>query len=485
MVAQGGQYFFGDEGRYDRGVQLFVALNSGNFSGARAILSLPEHALFPVVGAAVTGLQHVLAQFTPWGDWSRPENIIFTLGLGALVLSLFSTLNLFLIYRLAGTAGADRREAMWVLFLAAASNTLFYPARHLLPYSCALSAALLALIVGLRAVSLRRSFLCGVLVAVSYHLYNGYWYLVPVIWLAHAWWWRGEPRRSRTAATMAAGTGLGLLLPIALGVLCGGRHYWQTLAAFSTTVTQGLFAEGWRLPWEFFWHAEGLLGVAVFACLMAGLLQFHRAVPERVRLWLISLGMAYALLVLFSNGLERFVVYARTVLPFTPFFCLGGGWAVAALLKNWPRAQLVAAGLLAGLAAGQLKPHFSRVFPREIEMAVLKAYGVPKHSLSVSGSLYIPLGLAVTRPDLVLVNAQLLYPLRGYLGDPPGRTLLKFDHPLSYLPFQYESHTPAERTFLRTHDISIRLIQLSSPGQIPNDLPQAWRFRNEDRPTGR
>ena len=485
MVAEGGQYFFGDEGRYDRGVQLYVALAKGDFPGMRSVLAMPEHAMFPVVGAAVTAVQHLLAHLTPYGDWRHAENIVFTMWLGALVLSLFSTLNLFLTYRLARVAGADQREARWGLFLAAASNTLFYPARHLLPYSCALSAALLALIVGLRVFSLRRAFLCGMLAALSYHLYNGYWYLVPTVALAYCWWWRHE--RPRWLAPLGMGLGLcgGLFAPICLGILCGGRQYLLTMAAFSATVTQGLFAEGWHLPWEFLWHAEGILGIVVLAATAVALTKFRATAPSPVWLWLLILGTGYSLLVLFSNGLGRFVVYARTVLPFTPFFCLVGGWAVAILLLNRARLSLLAAGVVAALAAWQLQPHFSRVFPREIEIAVLKAYGVPKHSLSVTGSLYLPLDLPVSRPDLVLVNAQLLYPIRGYLGEPPGRTLLKFEHPLSYLPFQYESHTPAERAFLRSHDIAIRLIQIPHPDQVPDDLPWPLRFQNSDRPTGR
>jgi len=57
----------------------------------------------------------------------------------------------------------------------------------------------------------------------------------------------------------------------------------------------------------------------------------------------------------------------------------------------------------------------------------------------VAGSLYAPLALPVQRPDLVLVNAQLLYPVRDYIGYPAGLTLVSLEHPLSYLPFQYEA----------------------------------------------
>lgn len=136
-------------------------------------------------------------------------------------------------------------------------------------------------------------------------------------------------------------------------------------------------------------------------------------------------------------------------------------------------------------AALQLTPHFTRIFPRDAEIAVLRSWGNPKHTLSVSGSLYIPLALPVTRPDLALVNAQMLYPVRDFIGWPAGTTLLNIQHALSYPPFQYECHTPRERAFLRIHDISIRLIKLASLAALPADLPEGLRFRSEDRPKGR
>ena len=115
---------------------------------------------------------------------------------------------------------------------------------------------------------------------------------------------------------------------------------------------------------------------------------------------------------------------------------------------------------------------------------MLRSLGNPKHSLSTSGSIYITLVLPVTRPDLALVNAQFIYPIRGYIGYPEGETVFRVEHPLNYRPFQYEGHSPAERALLRTDDISIRLIKLRHPSQVPDDLPFPLRYQNGDRPTG-
>src|SRR5208283_2912520 len=80
---RGGQFFFGDEERYDRCVRLYLALAHGDWGAARAVLALPEHPLFAWAGAAATAVQHLLARATPYGDWGRhPEGILFTMSLG-------------------------------------------------------------------------------------------------------------------------------------------------------------------------------------------------------------------------------------------------------------------------------------------------------------------------------------------------------------------------------------------------------------------
>jgi len=57
-----------------------------------------------------------------------------------------------------------------------------------------------------------------------------------------------------------AGAALALLIPILAGLAVAGPDYWRTMVAFSGTVNQGNYAEGWSLPWEYLWHSEGWLG---------------------------------------------------------------------------------------------------------------------------------------------------------------------------------------------------------------------------------
>jgi hypothetical protein len=230
------------------------------------------------------------------------------------------------------------------------------------------------------------------------------------------------------------------------------------------------------------------MGAALAACVVLAVareLGARRRLEPRAGAWLALLGAAYGLLVLASVVMERFVVYGRTVKPLVPLLCLLAGWALRLLIgeRTWLKVLAAAALVFSGFAMAA--PHFTRVFPRDVEIAVMRDLGNPKRSLSVSGSIYIPLAFPVTRPDLVLVNAQMIYPVRAYIGYPDGRTLLRIDHPLTYPPFQFEGFTPRERAILRGEDISIRLIRLADPGRTTDDLAPALRFQDADRPTGR
>ena len=487
LCLSGGQYFLGDENRYERVTRLYQALAHGDWADVKWVASQPKHALFPWIGAVFTVLQHAAAQATPYGDWSRAENIDFSMPLAACALSLSSVVNIYLVFRLALRAGAGRREALWAAGLMAASNTNLYYCRHLLQYDTALSLALGSLLMASGPRTPWRLLAAGLLSAATYEVYNGYWFLVPLAGLPVALTGTSAGRL-RGVLIVAVGAVAGFALLVAVGIAAGGGEYLRVMLVFSRTVTQGLFAEGWSLPWEYLGKSEGLLGVAL-AALIAGLLLAdlwrRRPLEGRVRLWLSALAAAYGALVLFSVVLKAFVVYGRTTKALVPFLCLLGGWAEERLAGPRRSAQAAVAALLAASLLVAFSEHLTRVYPREVEIAVLRKYGNPKRTLSVSGSLYQVLVQPVTRPDLVLVNAQLLYPIRGVIGVPPGRTLLRVAHALSYEPYQYEGFTPAERAALRTSDISVRLIAILDPPAVPNDLPPTLRYGLSDRPTGR
>lgn len=470
LVMGGGQNFFWDEWRYNRGLNLYLALRAGDFPAARTVLADPAHFAFTPVSAGLVALQHLGVQVTGWADWRRTENILASRPLATGLLGLASVLNIALAYCIARRTTGDITTARWVAWLMAGSNTGFYYARHFLPYDLALSCALASILVGLGG---RRSLRAGLMAGASFHLYNGYWYLLPVLFLLHGWDVTAAPvGRLRRLARFGVGSGLALVIPVLIGVAINGEAFWRSMVSFSQTVSQGDFSEGWSLPWAYFWHSETAFGVVVIIAIIIGLgvaRQQPDSADRAAYLWLGALALSYSLLVLFSVGLEKFVVCARIVKPFVPLVCLVGGWAATRLFQGRPRAATLAKITVGVLAVCNFAPHFSRIFPGEVETQLVRELGNPKRALSVKGSIYLRMSIPVTRPELVLVNMQTLYPVRAEADLPTGRTLLRIEHPLTYLPYQYEGNTPLEREFLRKHDISMRLIRCDNPSAVPDE----------------
>ena len=480
LAAQGGQYFFGDEERYHRGLDLYRALVEARWTDARGLLALPEHAAFVWLGALLGPLQQLGAWFTGHGDWSQPANIYASAAWAAGLLGLFSAGCLWFVSRLAIATGADESAAFAAALLAACSNTLFYFSRHLLPYDVALCAWLGGLLLATRP-GRRAQWFSGLLIGLTYHFYNGYWFLVPVGGL---WWWLRPRSATEGWVAPAAGAAVGLCMPWTVGSFCGGLEYWRMMRDFSGTVKQGLFAEGWSLPAEYLWHSEGWWGGLVLAAVLLALFRARSGLPRHVVQVLACVVAVYVLLVLASTVAHKFVIYGRTVRPLVPLLCLVAGWAAAQLTTARPvwRAPLAVTALVA--ATLMFAPQYLRVFPREFEQRVLLEFGMTKRSLEFSGCIYQPLALPVTRPDLLLVNAQGLYPLRDRLPAPPDPVLLSCEHPAAIHAYQYEGYSPRERRLIRAAPLEMKLIRLRQPADWPDHPPRELLYSETDRPDG-
>jgi len=488
LVVDGGQLFFWDEQRYDESIQLYRAFLVHDRTALTSLLSYPEHSGFRYLGVAVTSLQHLLAQLTPYGDFQQPFNEWRTIKLAGVLLAGFSAANIWLVYQLARAADAPSAEAGWAALLMACSNTAFYFARHLLPYDAAIFMALASAIVGARFQSGRlSSVIAGGLAGATFHVYNGYWFLVPLLLAWHAFIRSSPVNRLKRLTYWAIGAGFSLALPLGIGCMAAGPSYLKSLVNFSRSITQGLFTEGWSLPWVYWAHSEGIPGLVVVTILLVALVQArlrNTEIPSRIKAWLALAVSIYATLVFFSVVLHKFTVYGRTVKPMIPFLCLAGGWALTRLVPAKSHWTGFAVGTFIVGAVIQFAPHFNRQFPREFENKVISTFGVPKRTLSFSGSIYAPLRLPVNRPDLLLTNMHQIYPIEAYIGVPPGDVLVSVPHPLSYLPYQYEAHSPRERNLLRQHVPAMQLIHLRDPETVPDDLRVSLTFDARHWPNG-
>jgi hypothetical protein len=482
LAATGGQGYFGDEPRYLRGPVLYTAALTGNREWARAVLGQPQHAGFTFVVLLIAPFHHAAVALTG-GAWPEVEQIADTFfstplnppdplnGIGdtmpvaAALLGLFSTLNLWLVHRLAIASGASQREALFSTLIAASASSLFYYSRHLVPYDASLSAALAGLILCVSAANRRHQFMCGFCSALCFQIYNGHWFLVLLIGAALLYLRPGWQARLRAGAIWSLGAVACTAMITLPGTLISGSGYWSQSVEFSRTVVQGSFAEGWTLPFEYFRETEGLLGLALALLALGVLLRdaTSHALPRRIVLWLALAAAAYALLVVASAGLHTFVVYGRTIRPVAIFFSLVVGYAVERLAGGRRLWRLAATGSIVAAATAQFVAPLNLTFPREVRRAIGREFGNPRFASTYDGVRPDRSLPDSTRPDLVLLNAQMIYPVGEFIGYPAGRVILDLSHPASYRPFQFDGLNPEERMRLRLNPPRMRLIQLDAP----------------------
>jgi hypothetical protein len=465
LALLGGQGMHGDEFRYFRGAYVMHSALEGDFAAWKSFPTAVAHPGFIYLAAAIAPVHEALAKLTGQGGPDFGFTMYSTAYLGTSLLGLFSTLNLWLLYRVARRAGAGREEALWGAFLAGASLTLTAYARHLLPYDASLTFFLLAYLAGQRA-TVTRAALAGAAAAFGYTVYNGHWYLVPLVAAALAWRHRGAPVRFQLLGAAAAGAALGGAIGYAPAILIGPGTTLKDVSQFAQSIRDGDFAEGWSLPWEFLWHAEGLFGIAVLLLALGA--AFRRGAAAHVRGWLLGAVTIYALLVLFSVGLEKFVVYARTVRPIVPLLCLAAGAGVAALVAGDRLRRISAVAIILIAAALNLAPLFPQVYPVELDRKVHAQIGVPHDYLTFLNSWDKPPHAPVSRPDLVLVNTYPLFGFDSHRDYPPGEVLLDVPHPLALPFYRFDGHTRAQRQLLADHEPRMKLIRLPKPRAVIN-----------------
>jgi len=434
LVFSGGQYFFPDEARYDKSRAAAAALWGGDIHGCLHALHSADHFLFKVIGVVPATLQMLLGP--------SPK-------IPALFFSLFSVAGLWLMWRILRRAGESERAALFAVGLLALCSTFLYYSRHLLPYDTSLFFGLLALLVGrnnpCRTVD---SVLCGLFSVCAFLTYNGYWVLAAFAMLAHT---LRRPLAFRPCLRRAFISGLSFAVPLATllavsaAIASADGNLTQQFLAFSRTVTQGSYAEGWSLPFEFLWSSEHFLvllgAVALIFCLKE-FVQGNR--KEALMLGLSGVFFIYGTLVVFSVVLEKFVVYGRLVRQLLPFCSILAALFLEGLWTSTPKGKFLAVavmGMVVVQAALNFQQPITQVFPAEF---LRLAAGVPKPART---------------DEYELLFVYYIYPEPLPVPVMEGaRTIIQERHPLQFLPYQYEGFTPDQRAKLRTTDIRMKLV---------------------------
>ena len=458
LILLGGQFCWPDEWRYYRGVELLSRMMHGEFAEPlRQNLLQGGHVGYVFTSMIPAALQGVLGVVTGL----RADQ---TLWLPAAIFALFSAAIPALVHAIALRAGATRREAATALVFTALSTALLHYSRHLLPYDLSMFLWLLALWVGMRPGPLARTSLaCGLLGGAAFIIYNGYWLAVGLCLAAHVLW---RPGSVAAAVRRALPAFAGLVTPLLALVLLGWMvdvSFLGSLREHSGSLIGGRYEEGATVTWQYLWYNEGPLLVVWLAGAALAL-----RVP-RARAWVgLALGI-YAAHVLFSLGLEKFVVFGRLVRQKIPFLGLAAaaGWTRA--LPDRPRPPRGALAALLFITAVNWTPIFAQRFPDDVQRAAESRVG--RANLRVMTTI---VGAPVRdEPDLlrparyVIVNTCLLKPVNGEIPLPAGETVFETPHPQQQPWHWFDGMWPHERVVLRKPEHHMRLIdtqpELSAP----------------------
>ena len=429
LVTSGGQFYWGDETRYE--IARDIARTVAHGDVLYAFSRMGQHPLFGVIGAIPATVERITHE-----DPRVP----------GLFFAAFSVMNIGLLAAIAKRSGATERDSVIAGALLALSASMLYFARHLLPYDVAMTLGLAALYVGLGRGGRVRSLACGIVAACAFLTYTGYWTLGGAAMVVHVL----DAETVKTGLRRAVFSALGLFATIGfavLGSLAVGENLIRALAAFSGQVDQGDFREGWRLPWAYLWHAEHVIVLVwLFALAWVVVAWRSRRMPRLVRVGLIGLAFVYGALVATSVVTHTFVMYGRLARQMVPFLCLIAAWALADFLRaRSPSTRVWLAPTVALLLIAQAAFNFAtpltQVFPAEFLRDARRDHRLPDDG------------------DLVIVNAKHLYPGPEAVALPTRYTvLMRAPHPLQYLPYQYEGYRPSQRAALRSADIEMKVL---------------------------
>ncbi|HEX5807293.1 MAG TPA: hypothetical protein VFY25_01400, partial [Anaerolineales bacterium] len=433
LIFRGGQYYISDETRYMASQEAARLILGGKFGQAFSQLATsPEHIGFKVMGIVPALLEHLTGP---------------SLVMPAMFFSLFSVLNLFLIFLLARRVSrGDSNAPLYALVLAAACLSLLYYARHLFPYDLSMSFGLLAAYIGMaESQTVKHSLACGIFSFLCFVTYNGYWPLASFAMLVHLL--TGDKTMTRMFQK-AIFTGAGFVTPFVLLIGAGflaGVDMVSAYRLFSQSITQGNFEEGWSLPFAYFWYIEHTIIIILGALALLAVLNIFKGAGRYTSLWLAGLLFVYVCLVVPSVFLHHFVVYGRLARQMMPFLILLSAEGLASLEQRVPLGKGIIGVIMAVIfvqAAWNFTESYNLAYPREFVAEAQARF--PKFEFSSKR-------FAFGAPVICQNNGFLMENAKYYV-DPPeeipqvhGQLLMSALHPSNFRPYQYDGDPPTTR----------------------------------------
>ena len=473
LIVNGGQFYFPDESRYQRrSVMAVGSLFQADFRSAiDKVLAYDKHHGFTAVGLVPAIVHRAIFHLSPppgftWTTyWVSRDN---DYRVSALIFAIPSVLSIGMIYLLARRAGAGETEALIAAFLLAASNTFFIFSKHFLPLDSSLLIGLAALWLAIpsQQASIKHAIAVGIATFLCVWVYFGHITLVLMIAMIFCAYLAPN---LRAAATRAFGMAIGALLiamPLFLySSFVLGIDIVSEAVKFSETVSQGEYSEGSVFPILYLGNAEA--GVALVwmtgVIIAAGMLARQPRSPDlqRVKLCFACLIILYLLMVLFSAGLQIFVVYGRIARTLVPFLVMLSAFVFTPwLMSRGKKAFAVFIGVISILALANFVPAIRQEYFIEIAKRAEQEYGELSYETMLSHPAS-PFGVYGEENALArykLLNAGYFHPITEMTDLPDGEVLMQVAHPFNHRPWQYEGMTADMRDIVNRDGLYIWLI---------------------------
>jgi len=434
IAHSGGHFYWPDEGRIRTSLAAGQGILQGDvLAGFRFDKMGIDHLGFKII-ATLPVLADVLA-----GTHYAVASVFF---------SLISVGNIALVARLAGRLGWTRQQAFLSAFCMAAASSGLYWARHFMPYDLALMFSLAALSCALETPKKGRDILlAGILSALAFITYNGYWsmgLLALVLCCLKSSGRLGQSPRIVWLYSLGFGAILLGTLLLTGRTIPGLLHEYL---GFSQSIDQGDFSEGHIFMVKYFWLSEKYLLVLWLVSLAVCLKIYFDARSRSLGLVIFCVLFLYAVLAILSTGVHVFVLYGRICRQFLPFCSLLAGYflscsGVGGFLQG--RRTVVALAAVSAIALFNFAPILRQRFPADF-----REYAAQRHP-------------EATGEGYAFVNAQYFYPAPPSYADLTIEQVLeRACHPLQYKPYQFEGFKRSERERIDAADVAMKFVAVS------------------------
>lgn len=460
LAITNGHLYWPDEERYHRSRKLVKRLNNRNYPNAASCLfqahGRPGYVLISVIPAAV---QHSIATAGIYASGSPhffdiPS--IFNVGVTLAISIIFYCILLSMV--------RNRWMSLFgTVVYSLLSNSNIY-IRHLFPYDYSLLLFMFAVFLILRRnnthdLNIRTAITCGILSALAFSTYPGYYLFVVIIAVLI---FVSARKKIQVTALHLFSAGVILCLWEILSRL-SGRSYLRNIFHLSGNKTQGTYQEGYIFAWRYLTNVEGLIGYALICLFFVYLIFFMFRSPTKIQIKIMFLAAIFSYLCYgtLSVVFHCTVFQGRIFHMYVPFLVWG---AILALIHIHPRLLrkllLISTAVLSLISfVGFYSRYIQLDYPRDFKFKFFdgvsfnKICNINEHRKNRSTDL--------AKYSIIFVNAAHLMGIPEKISSlkipTDMRLVASAPHPLSFRAYPFEGYTDLDRKRLREAQYQMRI----------------------------